>query len=229
MRPDPSVSGFEHNPDLSISLPADFLPLAFKSALSKEALGILLIAFTELALQPSPADLIPLEALREQARANLGMNDPETFDHGLAELTRNGFVLLSQVNGKAYILPGTPAGRALAYAISEKQFIPADLNQADRPAEPGRPAIFRLHEENIGPLTPIITEALLQDQAEYPYDWIEDAVREAVLNNARSWKYVQAVLRNWKKKGRKAVNEKKPSDLEEFRKLYQEQKRGKRE
>ena len=36
---------------------------------------------------------------------------------------------------------------------------------------------------------------------EYPYLWIEHAVQLAVKNNARSWRYVEAVLRRWKEEG----------------------------
>ena len=66
-----------------------------------------------------------------------------------------------------------------------------------------RPNIFRLYEENIGMLTPMIAEELLDAEQVYPKQWIQDAMREAVLNGAHSWRYVEAILKRWQREGRK--------------------------
>jgi DnaD/phage-associated family protein len=63
------------------------------------------------------------------------------------------------------------------------------------------PNIFKLYEDNIGPITPMMAEILKADEAEYPPDWIEEAIRSAVAHNARSWKYVQAILKRRQKEG----------------------------
>lgn len=65
-----------------------------------------------------------------------------------------------------------------------------------------RENIFSLYENNIGALSPFITEELKHAQKVYPAEWIHDAFREAVLNNARSWRYIQSILENWNSKGR---------------------------
>ncbi len=62
-----------------------------------------------------------------------------------------------------------------------------------------RPNIFRLYEENIGPLTPLIADSLRQAETDYPVEWIENAMRIAVENNVRRWRYVEAILKSWKK------------------------------
>ncbi|PJF33740.1 MAG: hypothetical protein CUN49_17850, partial [Candidatus Thermofonsia Clade 1 bacterium] len=31
----------------------------------------------------------------------------------------------------------------------------------------------------------------------YPYEWIVAAIRAAVENNRRSWRYIEAILRRW--------------------------------
>ena len=64
-----------------------------------------------------------------------------------------------------------------------------------------RPTIFKLYEENIGPLTPMIADILRDCEKDYPYEWIRDAVEEAVTNNARSWRYIESILRHWKETG----------------------------
>ena len=69
------------------------------------------------------------------------------------------------------------------------------------PPPPERPNIFKLYEENIGPLTPLIADALKDAEKTYPPDWVAEALGIAVKNNKRNWKYVEAILRRWKEEG----------------------------
>jgi hypothetical protein len=68
------------------------------------------------------------------------------------------------------------------------------------PAEPlpppaaDRPNIFKLYEQHIGLLTPMLADELRDAEATYPTVWIEEAFREAARQNARSWAYVRKVL-----------------------------------
>jgi DnaD/phage-associated family protein len=59
-----------------------------------------------------------------------------------------------------------------------------------------------MYEENIGPLTPLAADALKEAEKEYPTGWIEDAMRKAVKNNARNWRYVETILKRWQREGR---------------------------
>lgn len=61
---------------------------------------------------------------------------------------------------------------------------------------------FQLYEQNIGPLTPMIADQISLAVEEYPGDWIEDAIAEAVNYNRRSWRYVLRILENWQATGR---------------------------
>lgn len=61
---------------------------------------------------------------------------------------------------------------------------------------------FTLYEANIGMLTPIIAEELKEAEQLYPQEWIEDAFREAVDLNKRSWRYVSRILERWSTEGR---------------------------
>jgi DnaD/phage-associated family protein len=69
------------------------------------------------------------------------------------------------------------------------------------PAPPERPNIFKLYEENIGPLTPLIADALKDAEKTYPPEWLAEALGTAIKNNKRNWKYVEAILRRWKEEG----------------------------
>ncbi len=96
----------------------------------------------------------------------------------------------------------TPKGRAAVDGITRGEWRPT--GQDDTPVEVlmDRPNAFTLYEQNIGPLTPLIADELREAEATYPAEWIEEAIREAVKNNARSLKYVIAILENWKTQGR---------------------------
>jgi DNA replication protein len=85
-----------------------------------------------------------------------------------------------------------------------------------------RPAIFVLYEQNIGLLTPMITEELRDAERHYPADWITDAFREAVAMNKRSWKYVLAILERWRLQGKDAQGKatEPPADSEAIKRRY---------
>jgi len=66
----------------------------------------------------------------------------------------------------------------------------------------GGPDIFAVYEDNIGMLTPIIAEELVQAERIYPEGWIADAIKEAVSLNKRNWRYISRILERWKQEGR---------------------------
>ena len=65
-----------------------------------------------------------------------------------------------------------------------------------------RPNVFEMYEQNIGMLSPMIADALLEAEDMYPEDWIEDAIGEAVEQNKRSWRYISRILERWEHDGR---------------------------
>ncbi len=81
------------------------------------------------------------------------------------------------------------------------RWMPAGSGEPVR-ARARRPNIFVLYEQNIGPLTPLLAEELGEAQDTYPASWIEDAFREAVELNKRSWRYIQRILERWAAEGR---------------------------
>ena len=93
----------------------------------------------------------------------------------------------------------SPRGRAAAASFTQGQWQPDEAGSMPVPLE--RPNIFKLYEENIGPLTPLIADALKDAEKTYPPEWVAEALRTAVKNNKRNWKYVEAILRRWKEEG----------------------------
>lgn len=89
----------------------------------------------------------------------------------------------------------TPRGRAAFESIARGEE-PAAAERSDRPN------IFSLYEQNIGMLTPLLAEELREAEDTYPSAWIEEAFREAVSLNKRSWRYIHAILERWMTEGK---------------------------
>lgn len=121
---------------------------------------------------------------------------------------------------EAYYFINSPRGRAAVEAIErgkwrEPSNLPAGLDMSL-----DHPNIFRLYEENIGPLAPMIAEALREAEQTYPMAWIEEAIRLAVEHNKRSWRYAQAILDRWQQEGKDERKDRR--DSEAARRRYAE-------
>jgi DnaD/phage-associated family protein len=66
----------------------------------------------------------------------------------------------------------------------------------------------------------MIAEELRDAEETYSAQWIEDAVRIAVENNARSWRYIIAILEKWQVKGRDEQKDRR--DTKKARRQYKE-------
>jgi DNA replication protein len=148
--------------------------------------------------------------------------DPRpALDEALARAVQRGTLLAAPFKDQGkeatlYFL-NTPKGRAALKALQKGEWAPDLTHRTPVQLELERPNIFRLYEENIGPLTPLIADALREAEEAYPLDWIEEAMRKAVLNNARHWRYVETILTRWKEKGRDATDRR---DSEKDRRRY---------
>jgi DNA replication protein len=99
----------------------------------------------------------------------------------------------------------TPVNQALVAAMARGAVAPPQAlwEGEEAPAiRPERPNVFRLYEQNIGLLTPLIADHLVDALEQYPREWIEDAIAEAVSYNRRSWRYIQRILEKWSVSGR---------------------------
>ncbi|NCC35610.1 MAG: DnaD domain protein, partial [Chloroflexia bacterium] len=74
------------------------------------------------------------------------------------------------------------------------------------------------YEQNIGLVTPMLIDELREAEERYPREWIEEAMREAVRSNARSWRYIRKVLERWAANGRQdaADRAERPIDIEKY-------------
>jgi DnaD/phage-associated family protein len=194
-------SGFPAGKARSVSLPEpffdDLLPLiddltelkvtlACLKILSTKAGALRWVTWPELA-----ADRNLLRGLGDAGEADL--------ERGLQRAVARGTMLKAQDgrSGEWLYFANTERGRAAVTALER------GATATTIEAAAGRPNVFRLYEQTIGALTPLIADELREAEKDYPAAWIEDAFREAARQNARSWAYVKKVLSSRERRGKR--------------------------
>ncbi len=64
--------------------------------------------------------------------------------------------------------------------------------------------VFRAYENEIGLLTPVISDSIGRWIDEVNPQWIIDAIGIASRNNKRNWKYAEAILKRWQVDGKQS-------------------------
>ena len=157
----------------------------------------------------------------------LGDNPGEAeaaLDGALVRSVSRGTLLRAVVErGKgeeSYYFLNSPKGRAAVQAIAQGEWRFTEGAELQIALGDQQPNIFELYEQHIGVLTPMIADALREAEDTYPQSWIEDAFKIAVENNARSWRYVSAILNRWQVEGRDDREDRR--DTEKARRRYVE-------
>lgn len=131
--------------------------------------------------------------------SGLGDAPAELLNRALARTVERGTLLRVEAaigdTSEELYFANTPRGRAAVETIARGEW-PDGLESA------GRSNIFTLYEQNVGLLTPLIADELREAERDYPAEWIEEAFREAVSANKRSWKYIRTILERWDNEGR---------------------------
>ena len=142
----------------------------------------------------------------------------------LEGLVQRGVFLVASLEGQEVVLLNTPQNRG---ALERKngmllEEVPGDGEALGPPLEKP-PNIFRLYEENVGLLTPMIAEELKEVEATYPEAWVREAFQESVRQNKRSLSYITRILERWAQEGRgDGEPGRRPKEIgaEEYRQRY---------
>jgi DnaD/phage-associated family protein len=146
-------------------------------------------------------------AFRQICRSEIAEDDgfmrgltAEALDSGLEKAVQRGTLL--QV--ESFYFLNSPRGRASAEAMKK-----GNWRASGQTFAPPRdvPNIFKLYEENVGPLTPLIADMLRDAEKIYAPEWLAEAFTIAVTRNVRNWKYIEAILKRWKEKGYEGKNQ----------------------
>jgi DNA replication protein len=131
-----------------------------------------------------------------RARAVLGL--------ALRRAVKRGTLLAADLENEQdkIICLNSPKGQAMIHAVQRGEWQPSTSTNQSAEIFPEHPNIFQLYEANIGPLTPLIADALRDAEKTYQEAWVEDAFRIAVEHNKRNWHYIDAILHRWQEGGR---------------------------
>jgi DNA replication protein len=155
--------------------------------------------------------LLADRALLLSLRGDDGAAPEHALTVALDRATRRGTLVATAVRdgdqSDTCFFLNTGANRRIVREVERGERRLGPLEPAPTPAEAGgrdsaAGGIFDLYEQNIGLLTPLLAEELREAELTYPAAWIEDAFREAVGQNKRSWRYIQRILENWTARGR---------------------------
>jgi len=177
--PDRQLSRSQRKTDF-ISLPDSFFTQAVPKIQDLTELKIVLyVSYLILQKQEHPYFATFKELLSHELTASMG---EETLREALNSAVEQGALLYSTLN-----INGVPED---VYSLTDARHQPSAIN------------IFALYEQNIGMITPLIAEELKEAEKLYPPRWIEEAFKEAVTLNKRSWRYIDRILERWASEGK---------------------------
>jgi DnaD/phage-associated family protein len=154
-------------------------------------------------------------ALRAVRRSELAREAPlartlaahggiEALDGALVAAVRRGTLLSCALSdGDTLYLVNNEAGRrALPRVTAGALAVPGAVATAPVPSveRTARPA--QVYEQEIGALSPSVSDALARASERWPEEWIVEALRLAAVRNARSWRYAEAILERWEREGK---------------------------
>ena len=220
-KPGTTFSGFPEGRADPTPIPAGFFSDLLPVIDDLGELRLTLYAFWALARKPAAFRYLRREELAADRLLLQSYEDGETgLSAALERCVARGCLLQVHAGegGEAFYFLNTPKGRAAAAGLERGDWKPGGEGPAPVELMLDRPNVFNLYEQNIGPLTPLIAERLREAEASYPAEWIEDAMRIAVENNVRKWSYVQAILDDWKRRGKDDREDR--GDSEKARRRY---------
>jgi len=130
----------------------------------------------------------------------------DAFEDGLRAAAERGTLLVGRAAGgdggrrTVFALNSPDGRRAMARAGVSRDAVEAPRGGAI--AARGDAEVARLYEDAIGPLPPAIAAEVFDAAAEHPISWLREAFAEAAASNARSWRYVSAILERRRREGR---------------------------
>jgi DnaD/phage-associated family protein len=223
-----SFRGFSESSRRSVRLPEQFFRELLPQIDTLDELRLTLCVFWRVGRQQGPFRAVRWsDLLQDETLVSSGdRRSVETIlKDALQKAEQRGSLLSIELKlegrSERLVLLNSPRGRAALGAIRR-----GDLRLSNDQVQPliftgERQNIYQLYEANIGPLTPLIAEALKDAEDTYPPAWVAEAIKIAVERNKRSLRYVEAILRRWEQGGRDDQKDRQDRrDTEEARRRY---------
>jgi len=222
-----SFKGFIEYKERTTAIPQEFFSEILPQISDLYELKTLLYLFWYFENNEYQYPIITLNALRKDPLflSGLGKNESDQYNNlqsCINRLKEDKLLLYLQIEyhqtyHDIYIL-NTPQGREILELINIGAISIEPEDDFQLKLSKPQPNVFKIFEENIGVITPIIADSLKEIQERYPYEWIEEAIKEAVKNNVRKLRYIEVILKNWKDEGKyeRTTKERGRKDQEEY-------------
>lgn len=210
--------GFPSGKTRLVPIPSAFFSEVLPEVEDVNALKLMLHIFRALDAQDGPVRFLRKKDLLADETLSHSLVAPDdgknaAFENALTSVIQIGFLLGDgEESGKesTIFFLNSARGRDALAALKSGRWTPPDGEGSAFPLPPAWPGIFKLYEENIGPITPMIADILQEAESLFPQAAIQFAFEEAVKRNARNWKYIDAILRKWQEKGFHGQNSRDP-------------------
>jgi DnaD/phage-associated family protein len=201
----PTFNGFPAGKVRFTRLPGPFFSELLPQIDNLNELKVVLYAFWQLDRREGDHRYLQLEDFSEDAIFAAAF-EPEGLQDGIQRAVKRGALLQAELEleGKPRFLYflNTALGREALQALNDGAWKPSGDQRYPVELAQERGNLFTLYERHLGPITPMLAEKLKAAEAEFPHEWLEEAIRIAVENNARAWSYVEAILSRWQKEGK---------------------------
>jgi len=194
--------GFTSGETRQLSLPEEFFSELLPEIDDLDELKLIILLLQALNLGEEEMGYFTVNQLNQDGVILKNFNDEVgRLEHTLQHASKDGVILKVDIDkvGEVFFIH-TAKTKALVEGLKSGAIRHSNLRSAGRITQ--QKNIFKLYEENIGLITPMMAEILKADEEEYSTEWITEAIKIAVQRNARNWKYVHAILESWKKEGR---------------------------
>ncbi len=203
----PEFNGFSGKANTTIQVPTAFFSEVLAELTDQDETKLVLFVFWYLQKRNENTGYVTLDELLEEPSIRQAYpGDAETcrkrVQAAAGKAVSDKLLLGGQKDGKEYYFVNSPRGAALLEGLKSGDWHPLSPETLPLPVGEERPNIFTLYEQNIGILTPLMADVLLDAEKTYPAEWINDAIKIAVERNARNWRFIEVILRSWKEKGR---------------------------
>jgi DNA replication protein len=165
-----------------ISLPDSFFTQAVPKIQDLAELKVVLYVSYLILRKPDHPQFVTYKELKAETCHLLADLGEETLRQALGLAVEHGALLHSTLNINGVLED--------VYSLTVDSRQPPTIN------------IFALYEQNIGMIQALIAEELKEAEKLYPPQWIEEAFKEAVTLNKRSWRYIASILRRWASEGK---------------------------
>jgi DNA replication protein len=179
--PDRQLSSSQRKTDF-IPLPDSFFTQAVPKIQDLAELKVVLYVYYLILRKPDHPQFVTYKELKAESYRLSAKLGEETLRQALDSAVERGTLLHSTLNINGVLED--------VYSLTVDSRQPPTIN------------IFALYEQNIGMITPMIAEELKEAEKIYPPQWIEEAFKEAVTLNKRSWRYIARILERWASEGK---------------------------